>query len=98
MLLGWSSERIVVSFRGTGSWANVKADLTIWMTGSSTFCTQLISNSAVSHSRICSRRYTFRSLGADPLVIGDLLTPEAWKDAAAAWLLACATSSYISSQ
>lgn len=32
-LLAWSSERIVLSFRGTASWANVLADLRFWLKG-----------------------------------------------------------------
>jgi hypothetical protein len=38
-LLAWSSERIVLSFRGTASWANVLADLRFWLKGGfSSFC------------------------------------------------------------
>jgi hypothetical protein len=32
-LLAWSAERIVLSFRGTASWANVLADLRFWLKG-----------------------------------------------------------------
>jgi hypothetical protein len=32
-LLAWSPERIVLSFRGTASWANVLADLQFWLKG-----------------------------------------------------------------
>lgn len=32
-LLAWSTERIVLSFRGTASWANVLADLQFWLKG-----------------------------------------------------------------
>ena len=32
-LLAWSPERIVLSFRGTASWANVLVDLRFWLKG-----------------------------------------------------------------
>jgi hypothetical protein len=32
-LMAWSAERIVLSFRGTASWANVLADLQFWLKG-----------------------------------------------------------------
>lgn len=33
VLLAWSRSHIVLSFRGTASWANVMADLQFWLTG-----------------------------------------------------------------
>lgn len=33
VLLAWSAERVVLSFRGTASWQNLLADLQFWLTG-----------------------------------------------------------------
>jgi hypothetical protein len=33
VLMAWSAERVVISFRGTASWQNVLADLQFWLTG-----------------------------------------------------------------
>ena len=33
MLLAWGPEAVVLSFRGTSSWTNLKADLSAWLTG-----------------------------------------------------------------
>lgn len=37
VLMAWSAERVVVSFRGTASWQNVLADLQFWLTGAQLF-------------------------------------------------------------
>jgi hypothetical protein len=33
VLLAWGPDAVVLSFRGTSSWTNLKADLSAWLTG-----------------------------------------------------------------
>lgn len=33
VLLAWGPDAVVLSFRGTSSWTNLKADLSTWLTG-----------------------------------------------------------------
>ena len=37
VLMAWSDERVVISFRGTASWQNVLADMQFWLTGALLF-------------------------------------------------------------
>ena len=47
VLMAWSDERVVISFRGTASWQNVMADLQFWLTGAQLF----IAHCVTSHDR-----------------------------------------------
>ena len=45
VLMAWSDERVVISFRGTASWQNVMADLQFWLTGAQLFIAHCVTSS-----------------------------------------------------